>query len=135
MQHKADLHEILNEKHETILREASRTLVDNGTPLASIGIVDFKGWSIGDDPIGVVWAAVGKAALECPMAFARGTKGWLEHGAKRFGYEQVVAQMDASLPYLHRWAEFLGMSRVEYLTGAMRDGGDAWLYARWMIWD
>jgi hypothetical protein len=125
-----DVRDLITEEHADILRESSRTLLDGEEPIASVGVIDFKGKTLGEDLTGMVWAAISEAAVGHPVELARGTRLWLEHAFERWGYRQICAVMAADTEYLERWAKFLGFEPMERMAGYMPDGRDAVLYLR-----
>lgn len=125
-----DVRDLITEEHADLLRESSRTLLDGETPIASIGVIDFDGGTLGENPLGIVWAAISEAAVQHPLELAKGTKLWLDYAFKQWGYRQICAAMAADTEYLSRWAKFLGFVVVDRMAGYMADGRDAILYLR-----
>lgn len=127
----SDLRELVTDEHADMLERGSRTLITSSSvPIASIGILDYLSQTVGEDDVGIVWAAVSDEALRHPVAFARGTREWLDFGAKEFGYRWILAQMAKQHDYLHRWAKFLGFEKLDELEKGCVDGSDAVIYVR-----
>lgn len=125
-----DVRELLTDEFGPLLERSSRTLLGmDGAPIASIGVIDAKGGSVGEDEVGMVWAVISEEATHNPVALARGTRRWMEWAAKEWGYLSIAASIDTRKGYLLRWAEFMGFEPIDEMSGGP-EGHDSILYLR-----
>lgn len=115
---------LVNPRLRGLLREWSRTYLEDDRPIAAIGA--WPGWK----GVASMWAVLTEEMRSKPITLCKGARHWIEHIAAREHLHRMQALIQPEHDAAIRWIHWLGFNREGLMERASPRGTDLWLYAR-----